>query len=76
METLRLSQMKKINWIIKLLFPKSCEMNTDIDQTQLLTKENSSKIEKKLIRMEASLNGDDLLFLKLKGDFEKEKRND
>jgi len=61
--------MKKINWAIKLLFPKSYDVN--VDQTQILTQEKNLLIEKKLRRMEAHLNGDEELFLKTKKDSEK-----
>jgi len=61
--------MKKINWAIRLLFPKS--LDQDIDQTQNLTQERSLLIEKKLRRMEAHLNGDEELFLKTKKESER-----
>lgn len=69
MELLELQPMKKINWAIKLLFPKSYDVN--VDQTQILTQEKNLLIEKKLRRMEAHLNGDEELFLKTKKDSEK-----
>ena len=69
MEVLELSTMKKINWAIRLLFPKSLDLN--IDQIQTLTQERSRLIERKLRRMEAHLNGDEELFLKTKKDSEK-----
>ena len=69
MELLELQPMKRINWAIKLLFPKNCDVN--VDQTQILTQEKNLLIEKKLRRMEAHLNGDEELFLKIKKDSEK-----